>query len=388
MNEAAAAVEDREDSEVVGSGTPPDDLVDLVDPGEAGDPADAGDPGDPDRTGPRGRISGAPTLEMVAAESGVSRSTVSRVVNGSPKVRPEVVETVNAAIERLNYIPNRAARSLASRQTYAIALLVPERVMTFFNDPFFASVVQGITAGLEDSDYILNLLVSSSDPARKTRRYLRGGNVDGAFVVSHHASDRDLADLCDIMPVVFGGRPALADRATCHYVDIDNVQGARTAVDYLIGAGRRRIATITGPGDMPAAVDRRTGWAAALAAASLPADALAAGDFTEAGGAAAMRHLLAARPDLDAVFVANDLMARGALRVLGEAGRTVPDDVAVVGYDDSPVATALRPALTTIAQPSELMGRRMAELLLSLLTGQDPEPTELLPTTLVLRETT
>ena len=118
----------------------------------------------------RNRVLSAPTLEMVAAESGVSRSTVSRVVNGSPKVRPEVVEAVNAAIERLNYVPNRAARSLASRQTYAIALLVPERVVTFFNDPFFASVVQGITTGMEDSDYILNLLVSSSDPARKTRR--------------------------------------------------------------------------------------------------------------------------------------------------------------------------------------------------------------------------
>ena len=205
------------------------------------------------------------------------------MVNGSPKVRPEVVEAVNAAIERLNYVPNRAARSLASRQTYAIALLVPERVTTFFNDPFFASVVQGITERMEDSDYILNLLVSSSDPTRKTRRYLRGGNVDGAFVVSHHAADRDLADLCDIMPVVFGGRPALADLASCHYVDIDNVHGARTAVEHLVGSGRRRIATITGPDDMLAAVDRRSGWLEGLRAAGLPADALAVGDFTELG---------------------------------------------------------------------------------------------------------
>jgi DNA-binding LacI/PurR family transcriptional regulator len=333
------------------------------------------------------RLSGAPTLEMVAAESGVSRSTVSRVVNGSPKVRPEVIEAVNAAIERLNYVPNRAARSLASRQTYAIALLIPERVRTFFNDPFFASVVQGITAGLEDSDYILNLLVASSDPTGKTRRYLRGGNVDGAFVVSHHAADRDLADLCDIMPVVFGGRPALADLASCHYVDIDNVHGARTAVEHLVSLGRRRIATITGPDDMLAAVDRRTGWSDALAAAGLAADAVAVGDFTEAGGAAAMGTLLAAHPEIDALFVANDLMARGALRVLAESSRTVPEQIAVVGYDDSPVATALRPELTTIAQPSELMGRRMAELLLALLAGREPEPPDLLPTTLVRRET-
>lgn len=335
----------------------------------------------------RGRITGAPTLEMVAAESGVSRSTVSRVVNGSPKVRPEVVEAVTAAIERLNYVPNRAARSLASRQTYAIALLVPERVMTFFNDPFFASVVQGITAGMETSDYILNLLVSSSDPARKTRRFLRGGNVDGAFVVSHHAADRDLADLCEIMPVVFGGRPALPDLEGCHYVDIDNVHGARTAVDHLVHIGRQRIATIAGPDDMLAAVDRRRGWAEGLAAAGLSGEAVAVGDFTEAGGAEAMRALLEVHPRIDAVFVANDLMARGAVRVLTESGRTVPGDVAVVGYDDSPAATALRPELTTIAQPSELMGRRMADLLLALLRGEDPEPPDLLPTTLVRRET-
>ena len=297
------------------------------------------------RPPPAARISGAPTLELVAAESGVSRSTVSRVVNGSPKVRPEVVEAVNAAIERLNYVPNRAARSLASRQTYAIALLVPERVTTFFNDPFFASVVQGITERMEDSDYILNLLVSSSDPTRKTRRYLRGGNVDGAFVVSHHAADRDLADLCDIMPVVFGGRPALADLASCHYVDIDNVHGARTAVEHLVGvrtssdrdhhrAGRHARRAWTGA----------AGWLEGLRAAGLPADALAVGDFTELGGAAAMRALLADWPELDAVFVANDLMARGALHVLAEAGRSVPGDVAVVGYDDSPTATSLQPA--------------------------------------------
>ena len=247
---------------------------------------------DPEIDHPRSRLTASATLEMVAAESGVSRSTVSRVVNGSPKVRPEVVQAVSAAIERLNYVPNRAARSLASRQTYAIALLVPERVKTFFNDPFFASVVQGITTGMEDSDYILNLLVSSSDPTRKTRRYLRGGNVDGALVVSHHTADTDLADLCDIMPVVFGGRPALADLASCHFVDIDNVQGARTAVDHLVSTGRRRIATITGPADMRAGVDRRTGWAEGLAVAGLPAEAVAVGDFTEAGGAAATRTLL------------------------------------------------------------------------------------------------
>ena len=270
-------------------------------------------------------------------------------MNGSPKVRPEVVEAVNAAIERLNYVPNRAARSLASRQTYAIALLVPERVTTFFNDPFFASVVQGITARMEDSDYILNLLVSSSDPTRKTRRYLRGGNVDGAFVVSHHAADRDLADLCDIMPVVFGGRPALADLASCHYVDIDNVHGARTAVEHLVGSGRRRIATITGPADMLAAVDRRSGWLGG------PAGGRAArrrrwpiGDFTELAGRRG--HARAARrlPDLDAVFVANDLMARGALQCWPKPAVRCPTTSPWSATTTARPPRPLQPQLTTV----------------------------------------
>ena len=119
----------------------------------------------------------------------MSRATVSRVVNGSPKVSPEVVRVVNEAISKLNYVPNRAARSLASRTTNAIALVVPEDTTMFFGDPYFASIVQGITRRLDDSEYLLNLLLSTSDPNRKTVRYLRSGVVDGALVVSHHEGD-------------------------------------------------------------------------------------------------------------------------------------------------------------------------------------------------------
>ncbi|WP_309620650.1 LacI family DNA-binding transcriptional regulator, partial [Salinibacterium sp.] len=165
----------------------------------------------------------APTLEAVAAEAGVSRSTVSRVVNGSTQVRPDVTTAVNAAIDRLNYIPNRAARSLANRQTMAIALVVPEDTSRFFGDPFFAQIVQGITQGLEDSDYVLNLqLASPSAPSAKTIRYLLGGNVDGAIVVSHHSGDDFFTTLDATIPVVFGGRPFLPELHTNNYVDVDN----------------------------------------------------------------------------------------------------------------------------------------------------------------------
>ena len=147
----------------------------------------------------------APTLEAVAAEAGVSRSTVSRVVNGSSHVSPDVVEAVNAAIDRLHYVPNRAARSLANRQTMAIALVVPEDTARFFGDPFFSEVMQGITSVLEHSDYVLNLqLAKPSDPSEKTIRYLLGGNVDGAIVVSHHSGDDFFTTLDATLPVVFG----------------------------------------------------------------------------------------------------------------------------------------------------------------------------------------
>lgn len=326
---------------------------------------------------------------MVAAAAGVSRATVSRVVNGSPKVSAQVAEAVNNAIVRLNYVPNRAARTLASRQAMAIALLVPEDIGRFYSDPYFASVIKGITGRLEDTDYVLNLLVSSSDPRHKTRRYLGGGMVDGALVVSHHAGDRDLIELSDIVPTVFGGDPTtmlgLDDR---YYVDVDNTSGAREAARHLIRIGRRRIGTVTGAMDMHAAVHRLAGWREALAEAGLDDSVVAHGDFTSYGGAGAMRDLLTRWPDLDAVFVANDLMARGALITLGAAGRRVPEDVAVVGFDDSFAATNESPALTTVRQGADEMGWAMADMLLSLLGGGSPESrSRILPTSLVLRET-
>lgn len=329
-----------------------------------------------------------PTLEMVAAVSGVSRSTVSRVVNHSPSVRPEVAAAVRRAIEALDYVPNRAARSLASRHTYAVALLVPEESSRFFGDPYFASIVQGITGALESSDYVLNLLVDRHGGGGKARRYLQGGSVDGALVVSHHPRDTDLRAINASLPVVFGGRPALPDLDPCYSVDVDNVGGARLATGHLVGLGRRRVGTVTGPSDMPASVDRLQGWREVLEAAGLPADAVAVGDFTTAGGAAATHALLDRVPDLDALFVANDLMARGALAVLAERGRAVPDDVALVGYDDSPAATWAEPLLTTVSQPSIAMGARVAEMLLGLLAGREPESRAcVLQTRLVLRAT-
>ncbi|MDO7880764.1 LacI family DNA-binding transcriptional regulator [Salinibacterium soli] len=329
----------------------------------------------------------APTLEAVAAEAGVSRSTVSRVVNGSSHVSPDVVTAVNAAIDRLNYIPNRAARSLANRQTMAIALVVPEDTQRFFGDPFFSEIMQGITSVLEDSDYVLNLQLARPDaPSEKTIRYLLGGNVDGAIVVSHHSGDDFFTTLDATIPVVFGGRPFDPEKHRNNYVDVDNAAGAALGTKHLLSLGRRRIATIAGPANMQAAIDRHDGWLATVREAGQDDSLVEYGDFTMAGGATAMRALLDRAPDLDAVFVASDLMATGAVAVLRARGKRVPEDVAVVGFDDSSAATSGEIALTTVHQPSREMGTEMARMLLALLRGERPDPERVMPTRLVIRD--
>ncbi|MFE7845443.1 LacI family DNA-binding transcriptional regulator [Microbacterium sp. NPDC057407] len=329
-------------------------------------------------------IRGTVTIEEVAAAAGVSRSTVSRVVNGSTAVSPEALEAVTRAIADLNYVPNRAARSLASRQTHAIALIVPEDTTRFFGDPFFAAIVSGINARLSRSDYVLNLFIASDDPGDKTTSYVRSGAVDGAIVVSHHTSDTFIDRIANAVPVVYGGRP-VRSRERDYYVDVDNVRGGHDATTYLIERGHRNIATITGPITMPAGIDRLQGYRDALAAWDLPEGMVVDGNFTADGGAEAMRRILESGERPDAVFVASDLMARGALAVLSAAGLRVPDDIAIMGFDDSPVATSVEPQLTTMRQPSYAQGERMATILLDLLAGKHPRHVTILETELVVR---
>jgi DNA-binding LacI/PurR family transcriptional regulator len=328
----------------------------------------------------------APTLEMVAERAGVSRATVSRVVNGSPKVHPSSAESVRAAIAELGYVPNRAARSLASQQSHAIALVAPEDVTRFFGDVYFASIVAGIHSRLDQSDYVLNLMVASPDPSAKMLRYLAGGAVDGVAVVSHHTSDHSLEQISGILPIVFGGRPA-ANGIDAYVVDVDNVEGAATATRRLVDRGCRRIATIAGPSSMQSALDRVNGWRKVLGSAGLEPGPVVDGDYTVLGGQRAMRDILDQDPSIDGVFVASDLMTTGAMPVLLDRGYAIPSDVAVVGYDDSPAADACEVPLTTVRQPSTDMGRQMADILIDVLAGNVDRPrTTIMPTELVVRQ--
>ncbi|MFV0132607.1 LacI family DNA-binding transcriptional regulator [Streptomyces sp. HMX87] len=308
-----------------------------------------------------------PTLEAVAARAGVSRATVSRVVNGAAGVRESLVERVRRAVEELGYVPNQAARSLVTKRHDAVAVVVAEPETRVFADPYFALQLRGISKELtaHDNQLVLLLTEGREDHAR-VGRYLAGGHVDGALVFSLHLDD-PLPGLIRRagVPTVFGGRPGWSDDrgGEAVYVDSDNRGGAREAVRHLVALGRSRIAHITGPLDQTSAADRLAGYRDVRAETD-PA-LVVRGDFTPGGGERAMRELLGRCPDLDAVFAANDLTAAGALRVLREHGRRVPEDVAVVGFDDMlPVAEQTDPPLTTVRQDIEEMGRLMARLLL------------------------
>jgi DNA-binding LacI/PurR family transcriptional regulator len=312
----------------------------------------------------------APTLEQVAERAGVSRSTASRAINGGLRVSPEAMESVAAAVADLGYTPNRAARSLVTRRTDSVALVVPEPDERVLSDPFFAGVLNGVSTPLAASDLQLLLVIARPGESERTARYLRAGHVDGAIVVSHHRDDAiDRALQSSMVPTVFIGRP-LTGGEDAAVVDTDNVLGGRIATEHLIRLGRRRIGTIAGPADMSAGIDRLAGWRAALADAGLPADAMVHGDFTVDGGAAAARELLARHPDVDALFIASDLMAAGALPELADSGRDVPGDVAVVGYDNSGLATTTKPNLTTVTQPVIAMARAAGEELVAQLQGR------------------
>ncbi|WP_188676525.1 LacI family DNA-binding transcriptional regulator [Subtercola lobariae] len=325
---------------------------------------------------------------MVAALAGVSRATVSRVVNSSPKVTPHVVDAVNDAIERLNYVPNRAARSLASRRTQVIALVVPETTAKLFSDPFFATVAQGIALYLSDTDYTLNMLISSEAKSEKTRRYLMGGNVDGALVVSHHSGDHSYSELGQSLPVVFGGRPLIATESASYFVDVDNAAGAAGATAHLVETGRRHIATIAGPQDMPAGLDRLTGWRRTLSMHGFDQSLVELGDFTPESGADAMRRLLDRGVPIDGVFAANDQMAAGAYSVIYERGLSIPGDIAMAGFDDNYYGSTTTPPLTTVHQPSHELGAKMAEVLVALIEGKTVEHVTLMPTNLLVRAST
>lgn len=326
------------------------------------------------------------TLEHVAQMAGVSRATVSRVVNGVSTVDQALRETVERAIAATGYVPNRAARSLVTGRSGCIALVLPDE-QRVFSDPFYGRVVTGAREVVrEQGVHLVLMLAEYAQAPDELIAYLREGHVDGVILVYTHAADPLPRLLTDArIPVVLSARPFQPVSIT--YVDVNQQAGARLAADHLVSRGCRRIATISGPLGTPAGLDRLTGFRDAMVAHGHDDVVSVEGDFSEASGQAAMEALLTQLPDVDGVFIASDLMAQGALPVLHRHGRRIPDDVAVVGFDDSSAAVACEPPLTTIRQPVEHMAAEMARLLLERIErAERPITSAIFEPTLVIRE--
>lgn len=326
-----------------------------------------------------------PTIRDVAAAAGVSRGTVSRVINGGHWVSPEARDAVERAIVTTGYRANQHARSLVTGRSNSLAFLLTEPHHLLFADPTFSILLRGAAEALNARGMTLILLVAGTPSERENvAAYVGAGHVDGVLLISSHADDPLLDTLVEQgVPTVACGIP-LGHADHVGSVSVDEEAGARAMVAHLRATGRRRVATITGPLDTPGGKYRLEGYRAELGDA-YDARYVAHGDYTAASGAAAMDELLERTPDLDAVFAASDLMAAGALGVLRRRGLRVPQDVAVAGFDDSGLAATLDPPLTTMHQPFERISAEMVALLLDVVAGA-PQRSLTLPATLVVRE--
>lgn len=328
------------------------------------------------------------TLEDVAKLAGVHRSTVSRVINDSPNVSPEVRKRVQKVIQSTGYQPNAAARSLASQRSHMIGLLLPRSVASFFTDPFFPHLTQGIAFGCNNNDLSLSLFLAGNreDEEKILPRISRRGFLDGILIQAGRPDELIIDRLTKSnLPVVIIGRPFVVDGLS--FIDIDNVSAAMKATQHLLNLGRKRIATITGNHDSTVTEDRLEGYRKGLRAAGCEPgnEWIVEGDFTEVSGYLGMKTLLPLKPD--AVFCQSDIMAAGAMRTIQEAGLRVPEDIALVGFDDIPIARQLKVPLTTIKQPITRLGVKAVELLIDLIeNGTKPARRIILDTELIIRD--
>jgi DNA-binding LacI/PurR family transcriptional regulator len=325
-----------------------------------------------------------PTVTEVAAAAGVSAATVSRVLTGRVRVSTSARVQVHDAIARLGYVRHRAPRRADHQGAcQPVAAVVFEPAARLFRDGFCARLLAGAEEELSRRGVPLLTMSATRGTVAGATQFLTSGGVGGVLLVGapgQHPLAVSLA--ASLVPLRAAGRPDLA----VPYADVDNADGARQAVEHLLLRGRRIIATIAGPPGSPAAADRLEGYRRAMAAAGrMPL--VAYGDYTTQSGGHAAAWLLDRTPRIDALFVASDSMAAGALQALRKAGRRVPEDVAVVGFDDAPLAMFTNPALTTIRQPVEELGAVSAALLLDpdLAQGRD---NPILPTELVVRAST
>lgn len=325
------------------------------------------------------------TIADVARRARVSKTTVSRVLNDRVDVDAATSRRIREVIAEMGYVPSARAVGLASGRTQTIGMLVP--VLTW---PWISEMLQGIVDTLETHGYGLLLYTMNKGVVSLAQfeKHVSANAFDGLVVVEPPDSlDYITALYASGLPVVMiddrGRHPQFPSVATT------NRLGAQSAVKHLQDSGRSRIAMITGPEEFGCTQERLDGFQDQLSLAGVELDPklVLEGDFTRESGTLAVQTLISEGTAFDAVFAHNDLMAAGALRGLRDAGLLVPDDVAVVGFDDLPLAADTQPSLTTIRQPVKEMGEAAASMLLAHLTGTPlPEVPQTVPTSLVIRE--
>lgn len=326
------------------------------------------------------------TLEDIARLSDVSRSTVSRVINSDTKVKEETRQKVMKVIQSYNFQPNLAARGLATGRTNVIGVIIPAKVSVIFTDPYFPVLLQGVSSACNNRNYSVMLWLAEPEYERRMiSRILHNGLVDGAVVASTLMDDPIVNSLFEShMPFILIGRPP---SMKVNYLDVDNLQAGRKATLHLLRLGYKRVATITGSQDQVAGYDRYQGYLKGLQDydRTFRPELVVEGDFTEEGGYNAMARLL--QQKTDAVFVASDMMAYGAMRAIHEANLRIPEDVAVVGFDDIPASARTTPTLTTVRQPIQHMGSKAVEVLINIIENDIKSTMEvILDTELVVRE--
>ena len=324
-----------------------------------------------------------PTIREVAVEAGVSRSTVSRVINGGHWVSPDAREAVERAIVRTGYTANHHARSLATGRAGSLAFLLTEPQQLLFDDPTFALLLRGAAEALAQRAMTLVLLVAGTPAERDSvAHFLSAGHVDGVLLISSHESEPLLGQLVDIgIPTVSCGIP-LGFESDVSSVSVAEVASARSMAAHLRERGYSRIGMIAGPDDTPGGRYRLVGFREELGELFEP-ELVESGDYSLESGQAAMGRLL--EKGVDAVFAANDRMAAGAVAAARRAGLSVPGDVAVAGFDDSGLAATHEPSITTIRQPWAQISATMVSTLLDVIAGGEPRSV-VLDTELVVRE--
>jgi DNA-binding LacI/PurR family transcriptional regulator len=306
------------------------------------------------------------TIEDIAAAARVSKATVSRVLNGTAQVSDSARQRVEAAIKKFDYQPNVNARKLAGGSGGSLALVLEESIENFFSNPFWRAVVDGfITEAAGKSQHPVLIFHTDNESDKSLVESLIRGNYDALAFFGWH---RDIKNLEKFIPqkmrVVFGGRQGESSRFT--YVGVDNFLGGKLATRHLIERGCKEILTITGDLSVESGRERLAGYKEALAEAGLKFKEtnVLNGDYSGPSSSAAMTKFLAKKRNFDGIFAANDVMAVAAMQILKSRGIKVPNDVKVIGFDGSELSAQTNPPLSTIAQPSFELGRRVAEQLM------------------------